>query len=382
VEARILWKHLVIQTQMTRNTVESLFATISSNCKLSRTAGNKLPANEKTNLENWNNRARCFFHEITHLDYFMNAGDDDKAKSPYVSDLEVYYTTKGELDWHPCYGAYNAKVLRNWVDMEPQYIGYFTQRNADSYAYFALAKYVEGQIGKYPSSPSPGRKKPQQEPRDTKTHQAPRSEGPNQGQDVDLIPGDEQDPDDTIFPGCGDKVGTDIAYDVIVSSISSQYTPHATATPVPKASPKCNVDALSGVPYNVFSGSAGSVFGKFCDAVGKAQQTKLSWNVDSSGNQKTSSRLRYKRTPPPNPGSYASFNSELDWVPASGACNTNCNDAYNGIALSSCGHQGGEQNGMTASASLESAVGPIHTRSLAPKCQRLHRLSQPNTAFL
>lgn len=44
------------------------------------------------------------------------------------------------------------------------------------------------------------------------------------------------------------------------------------ATTGPDADPKCDVAALSGVPYNVFSGSAGSVFGKFYDAVGKAQQ--------------------------------------------------------------------------------------------------------------
>jgi hypothetical protein len=328
-------------------------------------AGNKLPATQKTNLELWNNRARCFFHEITHLDYFMNAGDGDKAKSPYVSDLEVSYKIKEATDWHGCYGVYNCKVLRNWVDPDPQYSGYFTQRNADSYAYFALAKYVEGQIGKYPGSPSPGRKKPTEEPRDLKAHQAPLS-GPKQGQDKDLIPGDEQDPGDTIFPGCGDKVGTDIAQAVIIASISSQYAPGATATPGPKANPKCDVTALSGVPYNVFSGSAGSVFGKFCDAVGKAQQTKLSWNVDSSGNQKTSSRLRHKRTPPPNPGSYTSFNFELDWAPASGTCNTNCNDAYNGITLSPCGHQGGEQNGMTASASLDVGCGTYSYKITGP----------------
>ena len=125
-----------------------------------------------------------------------------------MSDLEVPYKIKGKTDWHDCYGAYNTKVLRNWVGPDPRYSGYFTRRNADNYAYFALAKYVEKQIGKYPSSPSPGRKKPTEEPRDAKTHQEPMSNpgGPKQGQDVDLIPGDEQDPDDTSFPGCRDKV--------------------------------------------------------------------------------------------------------------------------------------------------------------------------------
>lgn len=30
---------------------------------------------DQDNLENWDNRARVFFHEVTHLDYFMNAND-------------------------------------------------------------------------------------------------------------------------------------------------------------------------------------------------------------------------------------------------------------------------------------------------------------------
>jgi hypothetical protein len=172
-------------------------------------AGKKLPASQKNNLKNWNNKARCFFREITHLDYFMNAGDDAKAKCPYVSDLEIEYTSRGQTDWYDVYGVYNAKVLRNWVDPDPTYSGYFTQRNADNYAYFALAKYVQGQIGQYPSSPTPGRKKPTQEPRDAQTHEGSLANQAT-GQDVNLLLGDEQDPDTTSFPGCGDKLGTDI----------------------------------------------------------------------------------------------------------------------------------------------------------------------------
>ena len=333
-------------------------------------AGKKLPASKQINLENWNNRARCFFHEITHLDYFMNAGDDAKAKSPYVSDLEIKYSIAGKQAWHQVYGVYNAKVLRNYVDPDPKYSGYYTQRNADTYAYFALANYVQGQIGKYPSSPSPGRKKPTEEPRDSQTHEAPLANQAT-GQDVDLLPGDEQDPDTTSFPGCGDKFGKDINQDVIVASISSHYaTSASTPTPAPKSDPKCDDNALSGVPYNVFSSSAGNVYSKFCDAVGKAQQTKLTWTVDSSGNQKTSSSRRSghdRRTPPPNPSAYSSYNFELDWAPASGSCNTDCSDAYSAIANSPCGHQGGEQNGMTASASLDVGCGSYSYKITGPQ---------------
>lgn len=141
----------------------------------------------------------------------MNSGprDDTKAKSPLVSDMKVYYNTVGSREWHGCYGAYNCKVLRNWIEPDPQYSGYFTQRNADSYVYFALAKYAEGQIGKYPSSPSPGRKKPLLELLDLRTNEPPEiANFGTESQDVDQIPGDEQDPDDTKFPGCSDKIST------------------------------------------------------------------------------------------------------------------------------------------------------------------------------
>jgi hypothetical protein len=192
--------------------------------------GKALPAAQKKDLSKWDNRARCFFHEVTHLDYFMNAGAGDDGKSPYVSDLEIYYTDRGKDDWHDVYGPYNCKVLRNWVDPNPKYSGYFTQRNADNYAFFALAKYVEGQINQYPSSPSPGRKKPKKEPQDAQTHAAPQTDG-KPGLDTDLIDGDEQDsPDDIKYPGCGDKFGKDVPAATISASISSQY---ATATSAP-----------------------------------------------------------------------------------------------------------------------------------------------------
>lgn len=44
-----------------------------------------------------------------------------------------------------------------------------------------------------------------------------------------------------------------------------------------------NTDALSGVPYNVFSSSDTIVFGQFCSRVGPE---KLEWTVDAHGFQK------------------------------------------------------------------------------------------------
>lgn len=287
----------------------------------------------------------------------MNAGPEDKGLSPYVSDLEIEYEEKNKAEWHDAYGPFNARVLTNWVDDDPQWSGYFTQRNADNYAWFALAKYVEKEIGEYPSGPSTGGKQPISEPLDANTHLPPQSSAPRPGQHTDPKPGEEQDPDAPDEVGCGDKVGPEIAQADTAASLSSLHAAKATPTPAPKSDPKCDETALSGVPYNVFGGTTGSVFGNFCNTVGKAQQTKLTWNVDSSGKQKTTTRRRHRRTPPPNPNSYTSFNFELDWAPTSGACNTDCNSAYQKIATSPCGHQGGEQNGMTASASLDVGCG-------------------------
>lgn len=85
--------------------------------------GKTKSAVDQNNLETWNSRARTFFHEATHLDYFMNA----PVKSPYVSDTTFSYKLGGNTYAVEGYGPYNAKVLRNWV--KSGRIGYYTQRN-------------------------------------------------------------------------------------------------------------------------------------------------------------------------------------------------------------------------------------------------------------
>lgn len=189
------------------------------------TLNKKQPKAVKNRLDKWDNRARVFFHEVTHLDYFMNAGpaDDKKAQSPYVSDLEIYYKTSNKREaWYDSYGPYNAKVLRNWLDPDPKYSGYFTQRNADNYAWFAMANFVTSVIGFYPTNPSPGRNVPLLEPRDAQTHEAPLSTNSSAASSTgDLIPGDEADPpSDFTYPGCGDKVeADDVAKDAIDATV-------------------------------------------------------------------------------------------------------------------------------------------------------------------
>ena len=86
------------------------------------------PRADQDNLENWNNRARCFFHEVTHLDYFMNANDSrDDSKSPEVFDAQFKYKTGGQTV--DAYGPFYARMMRNYIPRQKKYIGYYTQRN-------------------------------------------------------------------------------------------------------------------------------------------------------------------------------------------------------------------------------------------------------------
>ncbi|KAH7161209.1 hypothetical protein EDB81DRAFT_879542 [Dactylonectria macrodidyma] len=129
----------------------------------------------RTALVVTHNRVLCFFHEVTHLDYFMNAGDSHESISPYVSDLEIAFSkdNNGDNEWFEWYGSGNARVLKNWKDADPYYYGYYTQRNAKNYALFALAKYVEKVTGTYPLSPRPGTRKLLAKPRDAQTKEPP-----------------------------------------------------------------------------------------------------------------------------------------------------------------------------------------------------------------
>ncbi|MCJ1402570.1 hypothetical protein MMC11_005790 [Xylographa trunciseda] len=107
------------------------------------TYGKMQGGSEKYNLQNYDNRARIFYHEATHLDYFMNA-----PPNAQTSDWLVTIKTGRKFDDYEAYGAYYTKVLAKYNGK-----GYYTQRSSDNLAFFALAKYVQSQIGSYPQFP-------------------------------------------------------------------------------------------------------------------------------------------------------------------------------------------------------------------------------------
>jgi hypothetical protein len=82
-----------------------------------------LTPEEKNDLWNYQNRARTVFHEITHLNYFMNAPD----KSPYVDDLEIPFGPKTRRTYLPGYGPERIKIIANYEAINKG--GFFTQRN-------------------------------------------------------------------------------------------------------------------------------------------------------------------------------------------------------------------------------------------------------------
>ncbi|KAF1808040.1 hypothetical protein P152DRAFT_425554 [Eremomyces bilateralis CBS 781.70] len=181
-------------------------------------SGKTLP--EKKDLMNWDNHARVFFHEITHLNYFMNAN----ASSPYVRDLQSNVIWNGRRSWESMYGPLFAKVLANYVEPPPyntaQWSGYYPQRNADNFAWFAMAKYVQKQILVYPDRPNVRRMAPLQEPRDVDGGPPLLETEPAQPDDTVSDP--PYDSGNDIFrPGCPDVGG--VARDISAAAIGAEF---------------------------------------------------------------------------------------------------------------------------------------------------------------
>lgn len=166
----------------------------------------------KTDLSIYDNTARCFLHEVTHLDYFMGTGPSDPNdpgnKIPHIWDLQINIKENIETVDAVVYGPKYARILRNWIDPDPANSGYYTQRNADTYAWFAMAEHVESKIGQYPVMPRVGMRKPKKAPVNAQDGQEPYDAPADLSAtslDQDLIGGDEDGYQPFSYPGCSDR---------------------------------------------------------------------------------------------------------------------------------------------------------------------------------
>lgn len=297
---------------------------------------------DQKNLENWNNRARLFLHEVTHLNYFMNA----PAKSPVVDDAYIAYKdTDGKTQNEVAYGPYNVKVLRNYRGD-----AWYPGQNADTFAWYAMAMWAKKEIGHYPPLPTTGGKKPTKAPRRGDGTSFTKSE--LYQEDSSDVTGDETDhtpaPGFTI-PGCSDIQLVD---DIVL----------------PVLNVSC-VDAASSIPSGVFSSSSNRVYDEFCRGAYN-NHNELQWTADAFGNlvgglplrtdAKRALRIYKKRDGKPE--QYTNWHFKLDWVPNlpldSDTCFLDCPTAFETLAATPlCSQKGDTKNLMSMSGQIDVGCG-------------------------
>ena len=110
------------------------------------------------NIENYDNTARVFLHELFHLDYFM-----ESTATNHVTDMSISYWRKkdagtGEdLITEVAYSPRNTKMMAKFQEFNRNPIGRlagsYVSRNADNLAWFATARCVQQRSGVYPHLP-------------------------------------------------------------------------------------------------------------------------------------------------------------------------------------------------------------------------------------
>lgn len=158
-----------------------------------------------------------------------------------------------------------------------------------------------------------------------------------------------------------------------INELSSTSAPSAQPTGHPKCATTTNCD-ISDIPSNVFQDG---LWKGYCDTVNKDSKTAYGEVVDGAGNAiPTKSKAKNKavqraaallqgRTPPPNPNSYTNYSISLVWSGGDGSCPHDCGSAWSSMAGSPCGHQGGQSNLMTSSASLDTGCG-VYSYTINP----------------
>ncbi|KAL9617663.1 MAG: hypothetical protein Q9160_007580 [Pyrenula sp. 1 TL-2023] len=307
------------------------------------------------NLEKYQNRARVLFHEITHLDTLVRTPDP----RPGIGDLQITYGSGRALTTEFAYGPENIKILANYEAAAKG--GFYTQRNAESFAWFALAKRVEQEVGIYPNDPVvPNSRKPARTPRNG-VGQLFADSGDNENDNNrDTTQYAETAPaganaNGKWMPGCRDHAPTE----------SKQLLGESSFDPT-NVSPTCDSNVNSNVPSKLFyDTSEGTddkpgpkdVFTSFCLALDPTQS--VGWTVNNVGELqgKPNHNIPRKRTPPVDPHQYDNVKFDLDWKPTgnqgcaqSGA---SCWHAFASIADSHCGRLGSGGNGLASKARLD-----------------------------
>lgn len=81
-------------------------------------------------------------HELAHLKYWMQVTNGQE--NDWVIDYKM--KVKGEKKLVTAYGAQDTKILAKYIT-KTNPAGNISSMNADSYAQFALSKYVQAQLG-------------------------------------------------------------------------------------------------------------------------------------------------------------------------------------------------------------------------------------------
>ncbi|KAF2677923.1 hypothetical protein K458DRAFT_491629 [Lentithecium fluviatile CBS 122367] len=318
--------------------------------------GNSLSEGQQDNLENWNNRARVWLHEATHMHYFMNTPD----QSPDVDDLIIRWRERGVTQDEYVYGPYRAKILRNWLGD-----GTFPQRNADNFAWYALSTYVQDQIGRYPPLPASGSRKPVRKPR-------------NSGNNPLLF--GEENPDPGDLGGDGEPDYKPVDGFTVSGCYGVDPQGGTLASPLPVLNISC-VDDASSIPNAVFHSDTHKVYSNFC-RVAYGNRKTLQWHFDVFGNlipepelsrRGIGSRIasplpesirNRKRQDSNDPAQYSNWQFKLDWTPKegynpaeSGICYVECEEAFAALALSTCGQKGEGSNMMSVSSQFDNGCG-------------------------
>lgn len=85
--------------------------------------------------------ARIWIHELLHIDWVTNPNNNNEPK--HVVDLRLEFGSLGNPIVNAAYGPTRTKALARWKWNTGKYI----LRNADSMTMYAMAKYVQNELG-------------------------------------------------------------------------------------------------------------------------------------------------------------------------------------------------------------------------------------------